>query len=78
MPAQPACFHRLDEILALLWGFDTGYLDRQVPSDGDTRCGEVAGGRFPETITLGPEELRIVFDGGYWTWRPRCWSCPRR
>ena len=27
---------------------------------------------FPETITLGPGELRIVFDGGYWTWRPRC------
>ena len=46
MPSQPACFHRLDEILTLLWGFDTGYLDRQAPSDGDTRCGEVAGGRF--------------------------------
>ena len=39
MSAQPACFHRLDEILALLWGFDIGYLDRQAPSDGDTRCG---------------------------------------
>ena len=34
MPAQPPCFHRLDEILALLWGLDTGYLDRQAPSDG--------------------------------------------
>ena len=28
MPAQPAWFHRLDEIFTLLWGFDTGYLDR--------------------------------------------------
>ena len=28
MPSQPAWFHRLDEILALLRGFDTGYLDR--------------------------------------------------
>ena len=28
MPAQPACFHRLEEIFTLLWGFDTGYLDR--------------------------------------------------
>ena len=36
MPAQPACFHRLAEILTLLWGFDTGYLDSQEPSDGDT------------------------------------------
>ena len=44
MPSQPAWFQRLDEIPALLWGFDTGYLDRQAPSDGDTRCGEVAGG----------------------------------
>ena len=28
MPSQPAWFHRLDEILALLRGFDTGYLGR--------------------------------------------------
>ena len=28
MPSQPACFHRLEEIFTLLWGFDTGYLDR--------------------------------------------------
>ena len=28
MPAQPAWFHRLDEILALLRGFDAGYLER--------------------------------------------------
>ena len=36
MLSQPAWFQRLDEILTLLWGFDTGYLDRQAPSDGDT------------------------------------------
>ena len=30
MPTQPACFHRLDEILALLRGFDTRYLARQA------------------------------------------------
>ena len=28
MPSQPAWFHRLEEIFTLLWGFDTGYLDR--------------------------------------------------
>ena len=28
MPSQPAWFQRLDEIFTLLWGFDTGYLDR--------------------------------------------------
>ena len=28
MPSQPAWFERLDEIFTLLWGFDTGYLDR--------------------------------------------------
>ena len=31
MPSQPACFHRLDEILTLLRGLDAGYLD---PTDG--------------------------------------------
>ena len=31
MPSQPAWLHRLDEILALLWGFDIGYLDRPAP-----------------------------------------------
>ena len=30
MPSQPAWFHRLDEILALLRGFDTRYLDRKA------------------------------------------------
>ena len=28
MPSQPACFHRLDEILALLRGIEAGYLGR--------------------------------------------------
>ena len=28
MPSQPAWFHRLAEILALLRGFDAGYLER--------------------------------------------------
>ena len=79
MPAQPAWFERLDEILTLLWGFDTGYLDRQARRQMATHdVGKWLVEDFPETITLGPGELRIVFDGGYWTWRPRCWSCPRR
>ena len=30
VPSQPAWFHRLDEILALLRGFDTRYLDRKA------------------------------------------------
>ena len=30
MPSQPAWFERLDEIFTLLWGFDTGYLDRRA------------------------------------------------
>ena len=37
MPAQPACFHRLDEILALLRGFDTRYLDRQAGQEAVER-----------------------------------------
>ena len=28
MPSQPACFHRLEEILALVWGIEAGYLGR--------------------------------------------------
>ena len=30
MPSQPAWFHRLDEILALLRGMDADQLDRQA------------------------------------------------
>ena len=47
MPAQPAWFHRLEEILTLLWGFDIGYLDRQAPSDGDTRSPDAPPGALP-------------------------------
>ena len=28
MPAQPACFHRLTEILGALWGMTSTHLDR--------------------------------------------------
>ena len=38
MPAQPAWFHRLDEILADLRGFDTRYLDRQAGQEAVERC----------------------------------------
>ena len=38
MSSQPACFHRLDEILTLLWGLDTRYLDRQAGQEAVERC----------------------------------------
>ncbi len=42
MPSQPAWFHRLDEILALLRGFDTRYLDRQAGREAVERYAAAA------------------------------------
>ena len=38
MPAQPAWFQRLAEILSDLRGFDTRYLDRQAGQEAVERC----------------------------------------
>ena len=53
MPAQPAWFHRLG----------TGNLDRTRHQMAAHDVGEWLVGDLPETITRGPGELRIVFDG---------------
>ena len=42
MLSQPAWFHRLDEILALLRGFDTRYLDRQAGREAVERYARAA------------------------------------
>ena len=52
MPAQPACFHRLDEILADLLAIESTHLDRL------RRLGDLSAG-----IALRSGELRVVFSG---------------
>ena len=56
MPAQPAWFHRLDEILALLRGFDTRYLDRQAGREAVERYAR--GGRRGSPGARGPGQGR--------------------
>ena len=74
MPSQPAWFHRLDEILALLWGFDIGYLDRQAPAatsfPGCRPAGRLKGNPCgplrPNTInvTMPVHKPRLLSDNG--------------
>ena len=78
MPSQPVWFHRLEEIFTLLQGIEATHLDRTRRQMTAHDVGEWPVEDLLETITLGPGKLRIVFDGGYWTWRPGCWSCPRQ
>ena len=64
MPSQPACFHRLEEILVLPRGIGhrlTSTVTRHQMATHDV--GEWPVEDLPETITLGTGELRIVFDG---------------
>ena len=63
MPAQPAWFHGLEEIFTLLQGIEATHLDRTRRQMTAYDVGEWPVEDLPETITLGPGELRIVFDG---------------
>ena len=70
MPAQPACFHRLDEILGALRSMTSTYLDRaaveklfrvRIPAAADVR--ERLLEDLSVDITLRPGELWIAFCG---------------
>ena len=52
MPSQPACFHRLDEILGALRSMTSPHLDRL------RRLGDLSAG-----IALRSGQLRVVFSG---------------
>ena len=78
MPAQPAWFHRLDEILSAPRSMTSTRLDRLAPSDGGARCGGSGWWRiFPKPSRLGPESCGSYLTG-HWTWRgtyPRRAAC---
>ena len=60
MPAQPAWFHRLDEILALLRGFDTRCLDRQAPPGNIIKSPSMPARRATNALTTRRACFRSV------------------
>ena len=59
MPSQPAWFHRLEEILALLRGFDTRYLDRQAGQEAVERCFDLGHRQWDQLGAGTPHSVAI-------------------
>ena len=61
MPSQPAWFHRLEEILALLRGFDTRYLDRQAGQEAVERCFDLGHRQWDQLGAVeAAERVRLI------------------
>ena len=78
MPAQPAWFHRLDEIFTLLQGIEaTVTSTARAIRWRRTMWGSGRWRIFPKPSRLGRDSCGSYLTG-HWTWRPGYWSCPRQ